>query len=130
MVVVDTSILIDHLRMKIGSGESMLEKFVKKHQVSQLAISLTTIQELYQGKSSRMPEKEIIIVTLLSQFKHLPITYEIAKLAGTLTRDSNQVLKFADATIAATALYHHVDLLTLNVKDFENIPEISLRSLS
>jgi predicted nucleic acid-binding protein len=35
-------------------------------------------------------------------------------------------LDFHDALIAATAIYHDIELFTLNLKDFIYIPEITL----
>ncbi len=58
--------------------------------------------------------------------RQLPYTYEIAELAGSLTRDSKQLLLFADAAIAATALSNGASLATLNKKDFATIPGIEL----
>lgn len=128
MVILDTNVLIDHLRQNPATGESLLERYVSTHQGEQLAISLITVQELYQGKSSQLPQKEMDLLALISQFTQLPVTFEIARLAGTVTRDADQVLTFADAAIAATAIFHHAELLTLNEKDFEKIPGVVVDS--
>lgn len=130
MVIIDTCIIIDHLRKGKLSGPSVLRQFSEHYPQEQLSTSLVTIQELFEGQSSKDPEKENELLLVISELKQLPVTYEIARLAGTLTRDSKQPLEFADAAIAATALYHQADLFTLNEKDFKEIQGISLRSIN
>lgn len=130
MVIVDTCIIIDHLRLLKVSGESILTKFIKKFPKEELVISIISVQELYEGKSSKDPSKEKELIKSISALRQLSYTFEIAKLAGCFSRDSNYSLEFTDAAIAATAVYHRADLLTLNEKDFAQIPELSLRSLS
>jgi predicted nucleic acid-binding protein len=124
MVILDTSIIIDHLRLPIT--RSKLAHIVKKHPQEEFAISLLTIQELYQGQSTRKQTQEADLVTVLASLKVLPYTYDIAKLAGTLARDLSQPIELADAAIAATALAHHCPLYTLNTKDFDTIPNLVL----
>jgi len=50
MVILDTNIIIDHLRQK---QESLFENLVNKINKNELAISVITIQELFTGKSTR-----------------------------------------------------------------------------
>ena len=124
MVVVDTSVVIDHLR-QIG-GTSYFRKFEKEFESESLAISIITIQELYAGKSTGDDGKEGILLATISPLSILPYSYEVAELAGKLIRDAKNPLQFADAAIAATAIVNGYRLVTLNRKDFEEIEGLEL----
>ena len=125
MVVIDTSILIDHLRLDSQSS-SMLEELVRAES-GVLGVSMISIQELYQGRSTRDSLAEEKMLATLSGFKILDYSHEIAKLAGNLARDmDNATVHFADAAIAATAILNGASLFTLNVKDFASVPDLEL----
>ena len=124
MVIVDTSVLIDHIR-QIGKSESFLEKILADITESDFAISILSIQELYQGQSTRDEIKEQQLLDILSKFEILPYTYEVAKLAGEIARDHN-LIEFPDAAIASTALIHQSPLLTLNKKDFLKVKGLAI----
>ena len=49
----------------------------------------------------------------------LPIDQPV--IEKTIYLKQNHKIKLGDALIAATALVHNLDLITRNVKDFENI---------
>lgn len=124
MVVLDTSIIIDHLRQS-QDKETVLSKFSASSE-EVLAISIVTIQELYEGKSTKNAEKERALLSLISPLKILPFTYEIAKLAGEIARDLDIPIELADATIASTTITNGAKLLTLNMKDFKQIKNLEL----
>lgn len=124
MVVIDTSVVIDHLR-QIGET-SYFRKFEKEFENETLAISIVTIQELYAGKSTRDDEKERILLATISPLSILPYSYEVAELAGKLIRDAKNPLQVADAAIAATAIVNGSRLVSLNKKDFEEIEGLEL----
>jgi predicted nucleic acid-binding protein len=124
MVILDTNIIIDHLRQP--PSRSKLVAFSKSHPRQSLAISLISIQELYQGKSTLEESQENILLATVSSLKILPYTYEVSELAGKLHRDSKTPIEFADAAIAATAILNDAKLVTLNKKHFNNIPELKL----
>lgn len=124
MVILDTSVIIDHLRTK--ATKSLLMTVAEKEGTTNLAISTISIQELYTGKSTRNILSEQALKALLSPFKIHSYTYEIAILAGIIERDSQHLIGFADAAIAATAIHHQIPLLTLNTKDFEKITKLIL----
>lgn len=87
---------------------------------------MITIQELYAGQSSKIPEKESFFLAIMNYFKMLPYDREIAKLAGEIMRDVKSPVQFADAAIAATAIINGASLLTLNKKDFSGIKDLEL----
>jgi tRNA(fMet)-specific endonuclease VapC len=123
MVVLDTNIIIDHLRQPPGT-DTILKKVVLEK--DELALSVLSVQELYEGKSTRdAMAKELIQVTV-SSFRILAYTFETAQRAGELARDLERPISFPDAAIAATAILNEASLLTLNIKDFEGIENLDL----
>lgn len=128
MVIIDTNILIDHLRQTSRPATiyaQLLKKYTKKH----LAISSITVQELYIGQSTKNNHQHQALVKLLKELKIYSHTVSIAKLGGEITRDRKDQIKFADAAIAATAIHYNAHLATLNAKDFVGIPHLNLLTL-
>ena len=124
MVVIDTSLIIDHLRQK--PENSQLVKLEARFADERLAISLVTVQELYEGRSVGDKDKEREMVSVLAGLEILPYSYEVAKSAGKLNRNLSRPLDLADAAIAATAISNGAQLATLNKKDFAGIEELEL----
>ncbi|MCL5010501.1 MAG: PIN domain-containing protein [Patescibacteria group bacterium] len=125
MVVVDTNIIIDHIRLSKRS-DSRFVKIVKANPEETFALSIISIQELYTGQSSREPRKEQDMLNLINALQILPYTYETAQLAGEIARDNKSLASFADSGIAATAIINAASLLTLNKKDFSGIKNLEL----
>lgn len=125
MVVLDTNILIDHLRQR--GKESVLTSVFKRFGVENLSISVATIQELFAGSSSRVQEDQVL--ALVASLKILPYTHEVAKLAGEIERDNVRGIDFVDAAITATCLVNKCQLATLNKKDFVGISGLELVDL-
>ncbi len=110
--LVDTTILIDHLRGKSEAGLWLLSV-----QQSGLAISVITRAEILGGMR---PKEEFATRALLSQLLSLSIEVGVADAAADYRRlygKSHQLL-LPDALIAATARTHGLTLATLNTKDF------------
>lgn len=124
MVVLDTNIIIDHLRQP--SEKSKLRQIEEKIPVKNLAISIIKVQELYEGKSTLNETQERTLLETVNPLKVLSYTYEVAKLAGELARDLGRKIEFTDAAIAATAILNKAKLLTLNKKDFQGIKNLKL----
>jgi len=124
MVILDTNIIIDYLR-RIESGDAYLVKIAEKIGRKELAISVITIQELFEGKSTLNKYKEGNVWDTLTPLKIYPYTIEVAQLAGQIIRDFG-VLEFADAAIAATAMINEGELFTLNQKDFKGIKDLKI----
>lgn len=125
MVILDTNIIIDHLRQPPGTPSSFFQ-MMSRIPKEELVISVISVQELYEGKSTRSEKQERILLMLISQLNIIPYTYEVAQLAGIIARDKKTTIQLADAAIAATALIHGADLLTLNKKDFVDIKNLRL----
>ena len=112
MVVLDTNIVIDHLRQE--GKRSKLDEINEESSEGELAISVVTIQELYTGRSTREELREKSLLSIIASLKIFPYNYEIAKMAGQIVRDSKKVIDLADAAIAATAIINGAQFFTLN----------------
>jgi predicted nucleic acid-binding protein len=126
MVVIDTNIIIDHLRLQKTEQESLLMKLAKQLPKETLALSIISIQELYEGLSTRDSQKEQYLLATISPLKILSYTYETAQLAGQIARDLNHPIELADAAIAATTILNGASLQTINKKDFIDIKDLQL----
>ena len=128
MVIIDTNIIIDHLRQT--SDQSKLVKLLEENDTETFGISVISVQELYEGQSTKNEEKELHLLSTLSSFKILSYNIEVAQLAGKIARDSNVPVDFADASIAATAIINEAQLATLNTKHFEDLSDLQLFDFS
>ena len=124
MVILDTSVIIDHLRQP--PAKSALIKMFKARPEEVLAISVMSIQELYEGKSTKNEEKEEHLLSTLAVLEVMPYTVEVARLAGTMARDLKRSIELADAAIAATTILNQAQLFTLNKRDFRGIKNLDL----
>lgn len=117
-MLIDTDILIDFLR---GRKEAVLflERFI-----DDLRVSAVTVAELYQGVRDGKERTQLAIT--LSAITVLPLTEEIAELAGLFRRDfkASTGCGLADCMIAATATQHRLQLATLNAKHFGMLNEV------
>ena len=125
MVILDTNIIIDHIRL-LKKSDSHFVKIVRPRPKETFAISVISIQELYIGKSSKQVEKEKDVLAIIRVLQILPYTYQTAQLAGEIIRDSKNPVSFVDAAIAATAIINDCQLFTLNKKHFEGIKNLEL----
>lgn len=125
MVILDTNIIIDHLRQS-SKKTSLLVKIVEKKSKENLAISMISIQELYEGRSTKNKNKEQYLLATIAPLKIFPYNYEVAQLAGEIARDLRRPIELADAAIAATAILNGAQLFTLNKKDFLGIKNLEL----
>src|SRR6266699_3403925 len=128
MVIFDTNIVIDHLRQYIKQSHFVSFIEFKPHELR--GLSIISIQELYQGKSTLVKDKEQYLFTTINQLTILPYTIKVAQLAGAITRDLKRSISFPDAAIAATAIINDAELFTLNRKDFEGIKGLELFNLN
>lgn len=115
--LVDTNILIDHLR-----GNLQVTEFLTTHTS---AISVVTVVELIQG--CRNPKELKQVNTLISDFEILYIDYSISQLATNLVSNLylTHGIKFLDALIAATAIKHQLILKTQESKHFKCIKDLT-----
>lgn len=128
MVVLDTCIIIDHLR-QTNNSNTLLRKVSGREGSDNLALSVVSLQELWEGRSTREDSNARVMLSVLAPLKILEYNYEVAGIAGRLARDSDFTVEFADAAIAATCLYNDLKLYTINEKHFKDIPDLELYSL-
>ncbi|OGG02164.1 hypothetical protein A2W14_06565 [Candidatus Gottesmanbacteria bacterium RBG_16_37_8] len=125
MVIIDTNIIIDHLRQRDKKDTDYM--ILARDSKSELAISVITLQELYSGSSTKKEEAEKLLLASIAPLKILPYTYEVSQFAGEIMRDSEKPIEFADAAIAATTIVYGGQLLTLDKKDFSHIKDLRIR---
>jgi len=112
--------------------EPSLNDFVLAHQAIQttreMFISQTTVFELQpvlRVLKKRYPTKANAVEEVVNDFAWLMLDEAVGDRAISLKRGLEQIA-FADATIAATALIHGMELFTLNEGDFAMIPGLRL----
>lgn len=114
--LVDSDVLIWHL----GGREKELKLLQKLSKRGDLYISVVTIAEVRAG----LTEDTVRTMQKLKEsFKTVPITDDIAEIAGALRQKYK--LEIADMLIAASAILTDSILLTYNKKHFP-MPQIKL----
>lgn len=115
-VLLDTCILIDVLRRQ-AAATALLQGLSEPP-----ALSVATIAELRAGE--RGARDRHAIETLLANSSLLDIDQAIAEIAGGFLQQfqKSHALDFPDAAIAATAVHHGLELVTLNLKHFPMFP--------
>lgn len=121
MILLDTSVLIDHLRGRPEAGRA-LRGAVEGGQM--LASSVLTKVEITAGMRSA---ERGAVETLFRAVDWLPVTDPIANDAGNLARRyrrSHASIDVVDYVIAATARSFDATVWTLNAKHFPMIEGI------
>lgn len=130
MVVLDTDFLIDLMREDPAAVETLhglLEGF------EAVTISAITVMQLHHGVArSDKPEGERrkISRALQGAATHAldhALAAKAGELDGSLT-EQGQRIGAADTIIAATALHHEEPVLTRNIKHFDRIPRLEVRT--
>lgn len=118
--LVDTSVLIDHLRGDPGAHAALRSA----REAGVLHASEITRVEILAGMRDTEEEPTR---TLLGSLVWHPVTAELVELAGDLGRRwlRSHRLDAADLVIAATAMDTGADLLTRNVKHFPMFPGLT-----
>jgi predicted nucleic acid-binding protein len=123
-IVIDTSILIDHLKEK-SDHFMQLEKKRLLGEV-EIIIPAIVVVELYAGEDARQRKaREIIFKTIKSLF-FVDVNQRSAEKAGELMRIYKQIPGPSDLIIAAIAIEHKAHIATHNKKHFEQIKEVKL----
>ena len=119
-VLVDTSIIIDHLRKKIKS-QSILYGLVKSYT---LYLSTISLFELYAGANTarKMSDIENILVAFDTLLFSDSIARKSAEIYLSLKKE-NKLMEIRDLFIAATAIVYEMPIITLNkntLREFKN----------
>ncbi|GHV10433.1 ribonuclease VapC [Bacteroidia bacterium] len=121
MILCDTNIFIELYKSNTDIVTTI--KLIKQENI---VISDVTRAELFVGALNK---RELQILSKdVNQLMILPIQQNISAMAIELLLKYylSHHLDFHDALIAATAIYHNIELYTLNVKDFIFIPNLKL----
>ncbi|ETR69388.1 MAG: PilT protein domain-containing protein [Candidatus Magnetoglobus multicellularis str. Araruama] len=123
--MIDTSIIIDHLRKK-NKEKSILFKIVDLYN-----FHLSTIVEfeLFAGVTNEKKIKDINEILGICIIH--PLSSEIVKEAAKIyqnLRQMNQLIEIRDIFIAATSIVNRLPLITLNMRHFERIDSLELIS--
>ncbi|MGI4750107.1 MAG: type II toxin-antitoxin system VapC family toxin [Janthinobacterium lividum] len=123
-MVIDSNILIDHLRAKNKLSTNFYQLLLSK---KELFISAVSIYEIYLGAPTE--DKRYGIELLIEGITILPFDYQASLLAAQIYRQlksKNQLIEFRDIFIAATCLNHRLPIATLNKKHFERIEGLEI----
>lgn len=123
MYVIDSDILIDYLRL-----HDKAINFLDNLNRNERCIAFLTAFELLKGCSNK--EQEARINKFIKQFPVLNLNTDISKLALQLFRVHRWTngLGIADSLIAATAIKHKYQLVTRNIKHYQNIKELKIKT--
>lgn len=97
--------------------------------------SAVTIGELFKGayrSSARERHLNNIEERVLPAVTVLPFDVSIARVFGKVRahlEETGAILPDADLQIAATALYHDLELVTGNVRHFERVPDLRINRI-
>jgi predicted nucleic acid-binding protein len=113
MIVLDTSVLIAHLR-----GDEAATRYLLQLSTEERAASVLARIEIEGGMRSGERRS---VASLFAILRLLPVTDAVARRAGELRRTyrrSHQGIDLEDYAVAATVELHGATLATLNVRHF------------
>ena len=110
-VTLDSNIIV-----YLSKGQLKIEKILERY--DQFYISIITYMEV-MGYQFPGNEEKKIIKELLENFKIIYINSEIAESVISIRQQHK--IKLPDAIILATAKFMRCDLMTRNIKDFQDL---------
>ena len=114
-IVIDTDILIDHLR-GMEKAKEYLREIEEGRVRAAISVIIITEAELAAGQSMKDSSVQMKVKRLLNILEKVEVTSKIAWRAGEIKR--NYKSRLMDALIAATALEFNSKLVTRNVKHY------------
>lgn len=135
-VILDSSVLIAAER-RGHTVRQILEQVRGPQGELEIGLSVVTIAELihgaYRAKTQEQQQRRLeFIERLCSDVPVHPVTLEIARVAGRIEGQQGAKgirLAFEDLLIGATALHLGYTVATLNPRDFERVPGLSVVQL-
>ncbi len=132
-VILDSSVIIAAER-RGHTVLQILEQVRARQGEIEIGVSVVTIAELMHGafrtKTQVQQERRLeFIERLCSDVPVHPVTLDIARLAGRIQGQQEAKgiqLSFEDLVIGVTALQLGYTVATLNVRDFQRIPDLSV----
>ncbi len=122
MILVDSDVLIAHLRGVVAAHRWMREE---RSRAGPLAVSVISVAEITGGMRSGERRE---VWRLLSSLHVEDVTDLVARRAGELMRRyrrSHAGIGVADHLVAATAEVNGLALATLNVRHFPSFPDLT-----
>lgn len=127
-ILVDTTILIDFLRKK-NKEKTLLWKL--KEMYTTISISSISVFELFAGAIDNSKVKNVQL--LLKWLEVVEFDEELGEMAGRifiLLKMRNKIIDFRDLFIGTTAVFYNLEIATLNINHFVNIPNIKIFNTS
>lgn len=121
-ILIDTSIMIDHLR------KQKKDKTIFYRLSFQYNYVISSITEFEFSVGSTPPNREFV-EKLLAKLPVLPFDSGSVKIATEIYRNlkvKNQLISLPDIFVAAIAITHDLQLLTFNRKHFERVCNLKL----
>jgi tRNA(fMet)-specific endonuclease VapC len=135
-IVLDTSVIIAAER-RGHTVREMLEQVKAAQGEIEIGLSVVTIAELvhgaYRTKIQAQQQRRLEFIERLSSDVPVhPVTLDIARLAGRIEGQEEAMgiqFAFEDLLIGATALHLGSEVATLDLRDFQRIPGLSVIQL-
>ena len=132
-IVLDSSVIIAAER-RGRTVREILEQVQAARGEVEIGLSVVTIAELvhgaYRTKTEAQQQRRLEFIERLSSDVPVhPVTLDIARLAGRIEGQQEALgiqFAFEDLLIGATALHLGFDVATLNLRDFQRIPGLSV----
>jgi predicted nucleic acid-binding protein len=135
-IILDSSVIIAGER-RGHTVREILEQVKAAQGETEIGVSVVTIAELvhgaYRTKTQAQQQRRLeFIERLASDVPVHPVTLSIARLAGRIEGQQKAIgvqFAFEDLLIGATALHIRYDVATLNLRDFQKVPGLSVIQL-
>ncbi len=135
-IVLDSSVIIAAER-RGRTVREILEQVKAVQGEIEIGLSVVTIAELvhgaYRAKTQAQQQRRLEFIERLSSDVPVhPVTLDIARLAGRIEGQQEAIgvqFAFEDLLIGATALHLGYEVATLNLRDFQRIPGLSVIQL-
>jgi tRNA(fMet)-specific endonuclease VapC len=135
-IILDSSVIIAAER-RGHTVREILEQVKAVRGETGIGVSVVSIAELvhgvYRAKSQAQQQRRLeFIERLSSDLPVHPVTLDIARLAGRIEGQQEAIgvqFAFEDLLTGATALHLGYEVATLNLRDFQKIPGLSVVQL-
>jgi len=132
-IFLDSSVVIAAER-RGRTVREILEQINAAHGRIEIGVSVVTIAELthgaYRTKTQAQQQRRLELIERLSSDVPVhPVTLDVARLAGRIEGQQEALgiqYAFEDLLIGATALHLGFGVATLNLRDFQKIPGLSV----
>ena len=118
--LVDSNVLIDYIAERFDP-----ERLTKLDLIFDIELNTSIISKI-EVLGFNVPEvEEVKLYNFFSIANVIGLTNEISELTISLRKSVK--IKIPDAIIAATAIIHNLTLLSRNLKDFKDLPDLIIK---